>query len=305
LQARIAGLVAANPDVHLLTLMDAQGTAVLSTAPEVVGGKYAFREYFKTAMAGKPNVTGIIVGAVQGRAGSYIAHPVLAADGTVVGVVALRLRAESIDAIVATAGGAERTPFLVDGDGVLIYHRDAALRFSSLAALAPKILEEIRADQRFRRDRIASLDMPALAQAMVGARNEGTIDYVSTVSHAAEVAGFAPVAGHDWVVGVTETRDSFEAPLREMLYRVLYALLLVGLVFVLLALLFARSIVRPIRQLTAAADALKRGDYDAAHVRVTSQDEVGALGRTFNVMIDVLRQRERERRLRSGEHSGG
>ena len=52
---------------------------------------------------------------------------------------------------------------------------------------------------------------------------------------------------------------------------------------------------RPVQALTRAADALKRGDYDEAHVRVTSGDEIGALGRTFNVMIDVLRQRERER----------
>ena len=42
-------------------------------------------------------------------------------------------------------------------------------------------------------------------------------------------------------------------------------------------------------------EALKRGDYDAAQVRVTRSDEIGLLGRTFNVMIDVLRQRERER----------
>jgi len=62
-----------------------------------------------------------------------------------------------------------------------------------------------------------------------------------------------------------------------------------------LALIFARSIVRPIQALTEAANALKRGDYDAANIEVRSNDEVGQLARTFNVMIDVLRQRERER----------
>jgi nitrogen fixation/metabolism regulation signal transduction histidine kinase len=53
--------------------------------------------------------------------------------------------------------------------------------------------------------------------------------------------------------------------------------------------------VRPIEQLTAAAHALKSGDYDRANIAVKSNDEVGQLARTFNVMIDVLRQRERER----------
>jgi hypothetical protein len=40
-------------------------------------------------------------------------------------------------------------------------------------------------------------------------------------------------------------------------------------------------------------------------VRVTSGDEIGALGRTFNVMIDVLRQREREHGLREGRGAEG
>ena len=52
---------------------------------------------------------------------------------------------------------------------------------------------------------------------------------------------------------------------------------------------------RPIEKLTAAAHALKSGDYDNANIAVRSNDEVGQLARTFNVMIDVLRQRERER----------
>ncbi|GAA5174067.1 hypothetical protein GCM10025771_02890 [Niveibacterium umoris] len=300
LLTRFRNLVATNPDVHLLTLMDASGNAVVSTAPEVVGGNYAFRDYFRTAMAGRSNVTSIIVGAVAGRAGAYVAYPVKRADEKTIGVVVLRLRAETIGAIVDTARSDSREPFLVDGDGVLIHHRNNALRFRSLARLSPSALAAISADQRFRRDRIDSLDMPSLAAAMVGARREGNVDFDSTISGVREVAGFAPVSGHDWVVGVSESHDSFEAPLQRMFRQVLYSLLAVGTVFVLLALLFARSIVRPVKQLTRAADALKRGDYEGAHVKVSNNDEIGALARTFNVMIDVLRQRERERGMRAG-----
>jgi serine/threonine protein kinase/HAMP domain-containing protein len=294
----IATLVATNPDLHLVTLMDPKGTAIASTAPEVVGGNYAFRDYFKQAVAGTPNVTSIIIGAVAGRAGSYLAHPVRAKDGPVIGVVTMRLRAESIGALIDASRNGQREPFLVDGDGVLIHHPNAALRFRSLDTLSNAQLQAIRADQRFRRDRIESLAMPTLAAAMVGARSEGNVSYLSSISKTEEVAGYAPVVGLGWVVGVTETRASFEAPLRQMFQQVLLSLLGIGLVFWVLALLLARSIVRPIQQLTAATEALKRGDYDAARVPVSSGDEVGALGRTFNVMIDVLRQRERERELK-------
>ena len=303
--AHFQNLVATNPDLHLLTLMDASGKALVSTAPEVVGGNYGFRDYFRTALAGKSNVTSIIVGSVAGRAGVYVAYPVRRDDGQVSGVIALRLRAETIGAIVDTARNADRDPFLIDGDGVLIQHRVDSLRFHSLAPLSPQVQAAIAADQRFKLPHVDSLAMPTLAAAMIGAQREGTIDYRSTISKVREVAGYAPVAGVDWVVGVTESRASFEAPLRAIYQQVLYSLGLVGAVFVLLALLFARSISRPVEALTRAADALKAGDYDAAHVRVTSGDEIGALGRTFNVMIDVLRQRERERGLRSGQRDGG
>ncbi|MES2759816.1 MAG: HAMP domain-containing protein [Pseudomonadota bacterium] len=39
-----------------------------------------------------------------------------------------------------------------------------------------------------------------------------------------------------------------------------------------------------------------------ATIAVTSNDEIGRLSRTFNVMIDVLRQREREKGR--GHHDG-
>jgi methyl-accepting chemotaxis protein len=124
----------------------------------------------------------------------------------------------------------------------------------------------------------------------------GNISYRSTISGHEEHAGFAPVPGHDWVVGVSEPRAQFEAPLRKLYANMLYSVALAGFVFLLLAVLFARSIVRPIAQLTEAANALKEGDYERANIKVTSTDEIGRLARTFNVMIDVLRQRERERR---------
>ena len=105
--------------------------------------------------------------------------------------------------------------------------------------------------------------------------------------------------GNDWTVGVTESSDYFAAPLETLLDKALLGVLLVGAVFTALASMFARSIVKPVEKLTAAAHSLKSGDYDNANIEVRSNDEVGQLARTFNVMIDVLRQRERERSGRS------
>jgi serine/threonine protein kinase/HAMP domain-containing protein len=293
---KLQGLVRSNPDIQFAMVMDTVGTAAVATDPAVMGKNFKFREYFKQAMQGQSHMTGIIVGAVAGAAGIFYSRPVHDAHGKVIGAVVLRIKAEPVGRILAGAQvGQDRTPFLIDGDGVIVWHPDEKQMFRSLVPLEKAVMDEIVADQRFRRPKIESVNQPRLAAVMVGAKERGNVTYFSSVAQREEIAGYAPVPGHDWVVGVSESRDYFAAPLERMFQNVLMSVVLVGAVFVLLAMLFARSIVRPIEQLTTAAHALKAGDYDRANIAVKSNDEVGQLARTFNVMIDVLRQRERER----------
>ena len=293
---KLTRLVQANPDVQLIMLMDAQGTALVSSDPAVMGRNFAFRRYFQEAMQGRPFMTGLVVGAVAGAAGMFYAEPVAGADGRPLGAVVLRMRGSSVAAILdEVRHDSSLTPFLIDGDGVLVHHPREDFLYKSLLPLPPAKMAEIRADQRFRRDRIDSLNQPLLAKAMIGAKATGHVSYYSNLTKQNEIAGFAPVAGHDWVVGVTESRVSFEEPLTRLYTQLLWSVLLVGLLFAGLALRFARGIVRPIQALTRAANALKAGDFDNATVPVARRDEIGQLARTFNVMIDVLRQRERER----------
>lgn len=57
----------------------------------------------------------------------------------------------------------------------------------------------------------------------------------------------------------------------------------------------ARGMTRPLRQMTAAARAMARGDY-AQRIETTSQDEVGQLAEAFTVMARDLEQTDRMRR---------
>jgi HAMP domain-containing protein len=294
--AKLRGLVNANRDIQFTMVMDLGGNAIAATDPAVMGKNFKFREYFKQAMEGRPHMTGIVVGAVAGAAGFFYSRPVFDAANGVIGAVVMRIKAEPVAAILAGAQvGADRTPFLIDGDGVIVWHPEEKLMFRSLGPLSEEAQARIAADQRFRRPRIDSVNQQRLATAMVNAPKRGNAAYFSSVSRREEIAGFAPVPGHDWVVGVSESRDYFAAPLDRLFQNVLVSMGIVGGVFVVLALLFARSIVRPLERLNSAAHSLKSGDYERATVVVRSADEVGQLARTFNVMIDVLRQRERER----------
>jgi HAMP domain-containing protein len=293
---KLNGLVKANPDIQFTMVMDTAGTALVATDPNVMGKNFKFREYFKEAMEGRRHMTGIIVGSVAGAAGVFYSRPVFAANGGVIGAVVMRIKAEPIGRILSQAQvGNDRTPFLVDGMGVMVWNPDEKQMFKSLTPLDKAAIEEIVADQRFRRAKIESLNEPKLASAVVNAKQRGNVSYYSNVAQREEIAGYSPVPGTDWTVGVSESRAYFSAPLEKLFENVLMSVLLVGAVFLLFALWFARTIVRPIERLTLAAHALKSGDYDKANIAVRANDEVGQLARTFNVMIDVLRQRERER----------
>jgi serine/threonine protein kinase/HAMP domain-containing protein len=295
--AKLDGLAAANPDLQFAMVMDRAGNALVASDREVMGRNFAFRDYFKQAMEGRAYMTGVTVGSVAGRAGVFYSRPVFGSDGhSVLGAVVLRIRAEPIERILGTAAlGSDRRPLLVDAEGVILWHPDEKLIYRSLRPLAPEVIAEIVSDQRYRLPTVESANEPRLAAAVVGARDHGHVAYYSMSARREEIAGFAPVPGSDWIVVVSESRQHFGAALERLLQNVLYGVAFVGAVALLFAMLFARSIVRPIERLTAAAHALKGGDFGGAHVAVRSNDEVGQLARTFNVMIDVLRQRERER----------
>ncbi len=274
--------------MHPLIVLDKEGNALVSNDVGVTGKNFRFREYFKEAMEGRKYMTGMIVGSTAGGAGVYYSNPVIDAGGKAIGAVVLRIKGASIISILTDIHRDNLVPFLIDGDGVLIYHPDGKAMYHSLTPLSKDKLQQIVADQRFRRNSIQSLDMPELAQAMTGAKKAGNVSYESTISHTSEIAGYAPVKGYNWVVGMSETQESFKKPLDRLFINVLYRVLLVGLVFLLLALWFARTLVKPIERLTVAAHALKDGDYEKANIAVTSNDELGRLARTFTTDMTRL-----------------
>ncbi len=302
LPAKLARVVQANPDVQRIVLADAAGRPVAASddaAPGAPATERATERYVAEALQGRTQVSGLLLPPGAWLPVLVIAEPVAATDGSVPGVLVLHMRGSSVVAILdEVRHDSALTPFLVDRDGVLLHHLQEDLVFQSLEPLPAARQAVLRAERRFGRDSITSIGETALAGAMRNAQTTGSVSYVSALDQQPQIAGYAPVTAHEWVVGVSQSRTAFEAPLALLFQHLLWSVGLVGLLFAGLALRFARGIVQPIRNLTQAADALKTGDYDGAQVEVRRRDEIGQLARTFSVMIDVLRQRERERRGR-------
>jgi signal transduction histidine kinase len=113
----------------------------------------------------------------------------------------------------------------------------------------------------------------------------------------------APIASDGQMVGalLVTTRDlsdysEFERRFLETVNRaVLWAVLLVVAVSLIAATLLSRQLIDPLRQLTAAAEAMADGDL-TQRVATRSQDEVGELAGAFNQMASDLEAAEGQRR---------
>jgi C4-dicarboxylate-specific signal transduction histidine kinase len=94
----------------------------------------------------------------------------------VLGAAVVHVRASAFSAILdQNSRGSELTHFMVDGDGVVMYHPNPDAMYRSLVPLDASVQQRIKADQRFRRDRIQSIDEPALAAGMLASKRTGAM----------------------------------------------------------------------------------------------------------------------------------
>lgn len=294
-QGKLQRLITADNKLELLLIMDSKGNVLSSPADKFIGRNYAYREYFQAAIQGRVYVSNIVVGDVTRRPGLFFSGPILGKSSKVEGVVVVKISGSAVSDIIDEANVEPRTAFLIDSDGVVIHHPNRSLLYKSLMPLPAKSLERIVKSKRFMLDHIDSLNLDHLANEITGARNPGTVDYISPLDHQAEIAGYAPVKSHRWVVVVSTPEQSFAAPLNRQFNNVMYSVAGVGLIFTIIALLFSRSFIKPIHALMQAAERVRQGNYDEGEVKITSGDEFGKLTRTFNQMVAGVRERERER----------
>jgi len=109
----------------------------------------------------------------------------------------------------------------------------------------------------------------------------------------------APVQQGDQILGVVQISkpvDEATADARRILFSLAGASLIALAVSTLLAVWIGRRLVRPVRELEAAAIAVAQGDLTQT-VTANSSDELGALARAFNRMVDEVRSLLAQQRI--------
>jgi two-component system OmpR family sensor kinase len=99
-----------------------------------------------------------------------------------------------------------------------------------------------------------------------------------------------------FVALLASPRRGLRTILKDAAKRFLQAGLVTLAISIILALLIARSIAKPLRRMTAATEEIARGNYDQT-LDITSPDEIGRLAASFNTMareVKASRQTQRD-----------
>jgi class 3 adenylate cyclase len=236
----------------------------------------------------------------DGQAIAFMGAPVID-KGVVIGVLIAQLSIAEIDRVVTgdrrwrqEGFGATGEAYLVGPNsyvrsGPRLFYENRDAYFAELQASGAPAAE-IDAIRRYGSPVLhQQIDTQATRAALAGIDGTGQVagNYGKST-----LASWGPLAisGVTWgIVAKIETAEAF-API----YRLQRDLAIVGglalLVVIAIGAWLSRSMLGPLRELTAGVRCFAAGDY-AAHVPVRTRDEIGQLVTAFNGMIDELRDK--------------
>ncbi|MFA6130764.1 MAG: cache domain-containing protein [Patescibacteria group bacterium] len=145
---------------HVTYLLDPEGNVLVSTDPTFYGKNFGFRSYFQEAINGGTGVE-MAIGVVSGVPGYYFSHGVLKNDGTLGGVVVIKVKDETMTAMMHSV---DNHLMFVDDFGIILYSSRDDERWKSLGPLSEEEQKQITDSKRFNFEITSSISRPLLQE---------------------------------------------------------------------------------------------------------------------------------------------
>ncbi len=232
---------------------------------------YADRGYYKSVMSGQKIGWQALIGKTSNKPALVFAVPILK-NGQVVGTLATAMTLDDIaEKVIGWRRGETGRAFLVDDKGKVILHAD------------PKLVAE-------QADLSAN---PLVAKFLGGAPGAATfMDGVNL-----KLGEIRPTS-LGWGLAIYQDEAEATSSITQTQRIGIFILGITAILVILISLVAARRIVRPLRTLTDAADRISVGDLDVV-IDIRSGDELGALAEAITRMQESVRLSiERLRRRR-------
>ncbi len=287
-----------SPNYDAVFILDKDGVCRVSTDLAFLGQNYSFRDYFKQAIKGQGTVpVSLLKGATSGRYGLFFAHPIRNHRGETLGVAVLKTETTALwDAIDSTKVNSHLQAFLIDEYGIAIAHHNKSLLYRSLDSLPQNVRSKLKTERYSGKEKSLpeSLQLPTLAEKMVGAKQMGHTSYYSPIEETEQMVGFVPLETEPWVLGVNKPKALFKAPMRVLIWENIFFTTLVAAITSIVSLLLSRQLGQSIMILTKAGKAMHRGNFTPEMLTKISKsrDDLGTLARVFLTMAKKVKDRE-------------
>lgn len=245
-------------------LIEPDGAAMATNAP---GQRIQLgdRDYFKAIIAGQNMaISAPVISKSTGQAVILIAVPVRK-DGELVRVLYGRIDLKKLsEALAALNYGVRGEAFILDARGVILAHPEQDL-----------LLRNMALEDDFIPGPLASVGREIIAS------REGRKEYVFNGKDFIIV--HKNVSGTGWIFATAADRSEFIAPAEAIGRKLMFIVITASLLLMALGYFFTCVVVKPVRDLVAAAQQIARGNLNAG-IRATSGDEIGFLARTLEQM---------------------
>jgi methyl-accepting chemotaxis protein len=233
------------------------------------------RKYFKEALSGKSYVSKPIVSKEDGSYVIVLSTPIVY-DGKIVGVLSADKSGAFLSEILSDIKY-EKTGygFIVDEEGLLIGHKDM-----DLVLAKHNLLDESESAN--------SDSLTNMVNRMI--KGEKAFSYYS-FKGVDKVGGYAPVNGTSWSVGISAPKDEVLQILSDFKSSLFIITGFVLILSLLISFIGGNLISKPIILISKHADKLADGDL-TGHIDkslLNRKDEFGTLSRSFNIMIENIR----------------
>lgn len=302
----------AQGDIYLSSygLLNIDGKNIFDTNPLEVGNDEETTDYFvQTVTKGQVYVSPIIFSAQNNDPYIYFTAPIRDPRQQIIGVLRVRYDALVLQSIINDAAnliGERSYPILLDKNSMRL--ADALTPqfiYRTLTNLSPETIQNLKAKQFLPNlpDEYLFSDQEDFQTAINNYTQEPyfSIQAVPGNKDYTMFGTVVPLANQSWYMVFLKEQTTLQNLLQNQRNISSLIAALISTIVALLATVFANALSRPILQLKTTADQISNGDI-SAQATVESTDEIGALGRAFNLMTQQLRdsiydleQRVRER----------
>ena len=288
--------------IQSYAFLDLNGIVFADTVLPNIGQDESDKNYFREALASpQPYVSPVqFLEDDNGRLAGYIhfSHVVYNRHGQAVGVLRARYHAAVLQNIINESGsliGEDTYVALYDGYGFTLAHsQDEARRYKFLAWPNPNIFTEMRRNHLlppgFAMVRHVE-DNTELGRLLAEAAQTPVFQAVDTAFDSEPNLAAVAFSNNQptWRIVTFQPEQTLLPPILVQTRSTTGLSLVLAIVSIIIALLVAQQITRPLSDLRHTSEQISAGDLEA-RVAVVSDDEFGDVGHAFNSMAEQLQQ---------------